>query len=80
MWEPGSQWGEEGRKTRDGPISPEGWWPMGLDFCQYGESREAEQPSSLVLTEGVCLGTQKNKLQDKFKGEVKRNLERDMGL
>lgn len=53
---------------------------MGLDVCQCGESREAEQPSSLVLTEEVCLETQRNKLQDKFKGEVKRSLERDMGL
>lgn len=34
------------------------WWSL-LRICQFGGSREAEQPGSLGATEGVYLGTQR---------------------
>lgn len=48
----------------------------GLRICQYGGSREPGEFGSLVPTEGVYLGTQNDMFQIKFKGEVKRSLER----
>lgn len=47
------------------------WWAR-LRSCQCGESGEAEQLGPPVPTEG----TQNDKFQNKFKGEVKRSSER----